>query len=234
MNNEFLKHILGEDGLIALNRVANKVPLLKPVIVPRAVMAWLSTVGKLGYEGELPGLPNSYFALIKNEDSYAGALTIEDKIYTFEDVDILHVAASVSVAVGIDSDPIADEIKTKDLSNLGKSIDLLVKHELIKQYQFTKSVNENEVEKIAKPLFKKQALDKPKVGKLLITKSEQSKKCEECGQAQFKNNRFEGCFCFKDLTKSINTINIGSNIYLKFKKDLDSDAVEALIAVLKG
>lgn len=51
----FLTEILGEDGANALEKAINKMPMLNSVITPRAVVSWVSTIGKLGFEGELPG-----------------------------------------------------------------------------------------------------------------------------------------------------------------------------------
>jgi hypothetical protein len=130
----FLDEILGAEGSKTLDKVIEHAPMLKSVIVPRAVFAWLSTMGNLGYEGELPGMPDSYFSLSKTEENdFSGALTIQDQLYTFENANLMHVAASVGVALGIDVDPINEQLKKKDLTQLGKSVDLLVKSEIIKR-----------------------------------------------------------------------------------------------------
>lgn len=136
MDNSFLNEILGKDGASTLNKAVDRIPSLKSVVTPRAVVAWVSTVGNLGFDGELPGTPDSYFSLVKNEkNNYDGALTINNQLYTFEDADLLHISASVGVALGIDLDPIDERLKSKDLTKLGKSIDLLVKSQIIKKAQ---------------------------------------------------------------------------------------------------
>lgn len=264
MADTFLTDILGMDGSRALEKAVERAPMLKAVIVPRAVVAWLSTMGKLGFDGELPGTPDSYFSLIKQEDEkYAGALTINDQLYTFEDADILHVAASVGVALGIELEPITEQMKKKDLTQLGKSIDLLVKSEIIKKLKALKKAADEEngigepgphhaptepkaQEEPQAPSMQSSA---PKNGipvnkdnlalgqgqhKLIVTKAESERTCEECGKTQFKDKKFEGCMCLSELSKSIVTEVIATGFVLKFKKDLDTDAISTVVEVFKG
>lgn len=133
MNELFLQEILGKDGAGALNRAVERIPELKSVLLPRVIVSWLSTMGKVGYDGEIPG-SNSYVSLIKSEDNgFTGALTIDNQLYSFENQDMLHVAASLGVALGLDFEPVNENIKIKELNNLGKSIDLLVKTQVVKK-----------------------------------------------------------------------------------------------------
>lgn len=133
MNELFLQEILGKDGAGALNRAVERIPELKSVLLPRVIVSWLSIMGKVGYDGEIPG-SNSYVSLIKSEDNeFTGALTIDNQLYSFENQDMLHVAASLGVALGLDFEPVNENIKIKELNNLGKSIDLLVKTQVVKK-----------------------------------------------------------------------------------------------------
>jgi hypothetical protein len=134
MQNPFLSEIIGEDGSRALDGAIRRFPLLKDVILPRAIISWVSTVGKLGYEGEVPGIENSYLSFKKNEDdTYTGALTIKDELYVFNKEDLLHVSASLGVALDLDVMPIESNLKKHDLTQLGRGIDVLVKTTLIKK-----------------------------------------------------------------------------------------------------
>ncbi len=45
----FLEEILGKEGTAAMKKVVDRAPMFKSVIVPRAVIAWISTMGKLGF-----------------------------------------------------------------------------------------------------------------------------------------------------------------------------------------
>lgn len=123
----FLKSVLGDDGATALAKASKRVPSLGSVLVPRAIMSWLSTAIRISYEGEIPGLDNSYIALQKSDDGFSGALTIGDSVHTFEGSDTLHVAAAIGVALGIDDSGIDPLLKNTDLTKIGQSIDLLVK-----------------------------------------------------------------------------------------------------------
>ena len=132
--NPFLKEILGKDGYSAINRAMEKLPALKSVIIPRAIYSWVETQGKLGYEGGIPTLDISYLSLSKNENGRLdGAILIDNVMYTFQDSDPLHITASVGVALNLDVEPIDESLKSKDLTMLGKSIDLLVKTEIVKR-----------------------------------------------------------------------------------------------------
>lgn len=138
----FLQNILGEEASQALDRAVARIPELSSVIVPRAIISWLNLMGRFGYEGEIPGQDNSYFSIVKTEnDTFTGALTIDKRLYSFENADLLHVAASFGVALGIESQPIDEELKKRDLTDLGKNIDLLVKSNLV--YNFKKSSQSN-------------------------------------------------------------------------------------------
>lgn len=131
----FLKEILGETGKKALD---NSSEILKPVIVPRAIVSWVRTMGSLGYDGELPGVKNSYFSLYKNENSFEGALKIKNELFVFENADLAQVAASVGAALEIELEEVNHKLKNKDLTSLGNSIDLLVKTEIIKKNNLSK------------------------------------------------------------------------------------------------
>jgi hypothetical protein len=342
--DNFLIEILGEDGSAALKKATTRMPILDSVVVPRAIVSWVSVVGGLGYDGNLPGHTGSYFSLIKNEkDGFDGALTIDSQLYTFENADLLHVAASVGVALGIESEPIDEQLKTKDLSKLGKSIDLLVKSQIVKQAKSQKiapgfSLDKDGIAKYAKlnvgnkgyaeqqypasvnlrvtwhdgmthedsvrglnaghalaraasnwpdahrievlnpdyiikkanseshlgpgpaappvgsfepkmPLSPQKQTGKAtsvsqkmnlatgqgreEKGKLRVTKSESERDCAECGGKQFCGDKFTGCLCLGELSKNIATEIDGEEFVLHFKSNLDSDAIETLVEILK-
>lgn len=255
----FLNEILGDDGAEALEKATKRAPMLRAVIVPRTVLSWISTVGKLGYEGELPGTPDSFFSLIKSgEETFTGALTIKNKVYTFEDAELLHVAASVGVALDIQVDPIDERLKTRDLTDLGKSIDLLVKSQIIKDFKKRKLKKDQEekvdapakaaepngpkVPEIAQQPIKQVSstglpVNKPNMAvgqgqKLKITKAESEKVCVECGGTQFKTEKFVGCVCFMALKPNVKVEKFEGDYLLKFK-DLDEDAISTLTEFFK-
>ena len=72
----------------------------------------------------------------------------------------------------------------------------------------------------------------PKAPKALkITKSQSERRCGLCGFAQFKAGRFNGCLCFRDLSKSVNTVPDGDG-YLIELKGWDNEALLTLIESL--
>ena len=52
--SNFLKEIFGEEGNAAIERTVETAPIFKSIIIPRAIIAWISTVNRMGFEGELP------------------------------------------------------------------------------------------------------------------------------------------------------------------------------------
>lgn len=128
-DRDFLRSVLGNDGARALEKATDRAPGLRAILVPRALMSWLDTQGE-AYEGQIPGVGDSYLALQKAQDGLHGAITIGEGVYTFEGVSPLHVAAVIALALGIDAGEINPALRKTDLSQLGKSIDLLIRARL--------------------------------------------------------------------------------------------------------
>lgn len=129
-STSFLKSVLGDDGAEALRKANVRVPSLGAVLAPRTIISWLSTAVRVDYEGEIPGLENSYVNLQKSDDGYTGEMTVGDQVVSFDNSDVLHVAATIAVALGVD-DAVDPSVKNTDISKLGKSIDLLVKARVV-------------------------------------------------------------------------------------------------------
>lgn len=123
----FLIQILGADGAKALCKAADRNIEIESVLVPRAILAWLGLVGRSDYEGDLPGVSNTYLSFTKSEEAYTGSVTIGSDVYNFDRAPLMHLAASVAVAIGVDADKFDPGLRDLDLARLGKSIDLLVK-----------------------------------------------------------------------------------------------------------
>ncbi len=263
MELPFLREIIGNEGTDALNKAIDTIPVIGTVVVPRAIVSWLSILSKMGYEGAIPGVSNSYFSLIKSENqTLTGALTINSQLYTFEGADLLHVAASLGVALGIDLEPVDGNLKYKDLTKLGKSIDLLVKSEFIKKAKALKKADDDDLgtqaapaNKQDEPLKQAKALlptkqpsfnvkssangpqQKENIAlgqgqKIKVTKSESTKQCEECGGSLFKDEKFTGCVCLKELSKGVKTQATPDGYMLTFR-NLEEDELIALIQIIK-
>jgi GNAT superfamily N-acetyltransferase len=121
----FLVATLGEDGAQALAKAAERWPPLAAVLVPRAIMAWLTVVDD--FEGQLPGVDNTYLSFTKAEEAYTGTIAVGDTSYGFEAATPAHLAASIGISMGLDADDLDPALRDLDLQRLGKSIDLLVK-----------------------------------------------------------------------------------------------------------
>jgi hypothetical protein len=184
-------------------------------------LSWLQTVGEIGFEGQLPGIKDSFFSLSKKEGLYDGALTIGDQLYGFEKADLLHIAASVGVALNIAIDPLPEELQKKDLTALGKSIDLFVKSNILSEV------------KTQSKLVKAQPKESGKITRIKLSKAEALIDCNECDQKLFKNNVFTGCICLSALAPSIATETLPDGYVLKIGKSLDEDAIATLIQVFK-
>ena len=107
----FLVATLGEDGATALSKAAERSPVLGPVLVPRAILAWLQLQQDANYEGELPGVTNSYLSFQKasgfqktlttgtpTPDSFTGVIAVGDKSYGFEDASALQTSPPASAS----------------------------------------------------------------------------------------------------------------------------------------
>jgi hypothetical protein len=258
---EFLDRIVGVVGRNALNKAIAAIPPIGSVVIPRAIVSWLSVISKVGFEGEIPGMEQSYLTLTKAEDEkLTGAMTIGGQMYTFEGADLLHVAASLGVALGIDLEPIDENLRNKDLTKLGKSIDLLVKSEFIKQAKLTKANDDStaaappneqrEAKEQAIPLtpVKQPAVNakssntgptqKPNLAlgqgqkAVKVTKAEAGKVCSECGSQLFKSEKFTGCMCLTGLSKNVKTESTPDGFLLTFKA-ISEDELLTLINIIK-
>lgn len=241
---KFLQIVLGQDGAKALAKATERAPILSSVLVPRTIVSWLDTAVRLQYEGEIPGLDNSYISLHKTESqTFTGALTVADNVHSFNEAELIHVAAAIGVALGISGQGVDPQLKGQDLSRLGKSIDLLVKARVVSEALRDQALAKatvfdfipKEVAKVELPgrtaapgapkeptppegQKKQPAMSmKPTFGKkeLKISKSESERKCFECGAKQFSGDQLVGCMCFRGLLKSskIKTTALGDGSF---------------------
>ena len=64
------------------------------------------------------------------------------------------------------------------------------------------------------PTMKKPKL--PKIPALKVEKSEASRECPDCGGQQFKDGKFRGCLCHRDLAKSVRASSYSDGFVLEF------------------
>lgn len=124
----FLQEVLGSDGAALLVKTMKRIGSIENALVPRTILAWVGIAGRLGHDGELPGLAGTFARIQKSEAGYSGEIKIEETSYQFADASTYQVASAVAVAIGYDTELSAGN--SKELARLGKSIDLLVKSRL--------------------------------------------------------------------------------------------------------
>ena len=130
---KFLAAALGQDGAKALRKAVEREPALAEVLIPRAIVGWLNFTTEHEYEGQIPGIDNSYVQFQKNEDGFAGTISLEEGVYSFEKSSIYHLAASIALALGIQPSSLDADVRDQILVKLGKSIDTLAKAQVLMQ-----------------------------------------------------------------------------------------------------
>ena len=122
---DFLIEFLGETGTKALLKASDCDDSLASILMPRAILSFVNSYSF--YDSK-----DIYFK--KSEDGCEGNVNK----HFFENVDQLHVAASIGIGLGLEPESL-DINKTK-LYKLGKSLDLLVK---VKQLNEIKSLSKS-------------------------------------------------------------------------------------------
>lgn len=169
--HSFIKAVLGDEAAAALKKAADRSEALSTVLGARTIVGWLGLAASYGYDGEVPGLPGSYLRFEKSEDDlFVGEVRLGKNTYEFQGVDLPHVAAGLSVALGADQVP-DDDLRDADLAALGQNIDLLLKTQVLK------SATSTEDDEIA--------------GVAYAPKRE--KKCSTCGEALSEDGDCDDC-----------------------------------------
>lgn len=255
----FLSEVLGEIGYKAILKTP---PILAPVVIPRSIIGWVQLSAEKGYEGQIPGVDNSYISLQKKEDGLHGAITVSDGLVVFEKASSFHVAATLSTSLEINLPEISDNLKKKDLSELGRAIDLMLKTQVVNLHKkavvgrpgpqdpptapkaphgATKASNApvpmtNLTVGQGQQDQAKQLVDQQGQGessKLKLTEAESHKECPVCKKKHFKDKKFEGCECLKELSKHVKTEKTPDGYFLVFDRVLNSETLEALVTLLK-
>jgi hypothetical protein len=192
---------------------------------------------------------------------YSGSISIGDEVYAFDQATKMFLASAIAVSIlGSENLDVDDQLRDHDLTNLGKSIDLLAKaHALAarltkaeppgpahapteqtapmpatapkKQSRIPRPPAKKDVQ-VAPPAAPKARIKIPRVSKLPIAKSKSDSKCPACGGKQFKDGSFKGCVCFREMSKSVKVEDAGDNLLLTFGSNWDSDAIATLLEAL--
>jgi hypothetical protein len=129
---QFLQAVVGEDGARALSKAAERAVELDQAIFPRTILAWLDVHSSYGHEGVVPGIDSVPFQFKKTEKGFDGSIAVNGEMHCFRDASLDHVAGCVAVALELDHERISSQVRPEQIMKLGKSIDLLVKSQLVK------------------------------------------------------------------------------------------------------
>jgi hypothetical protein len=188
--------VLGDIAFEVLQK-ACKNNNLASVVYPRTILSWVNLVSKTGYDGNCPGNSDIYLSVFSDKNGLYGSLTKSEQGYRFTEATNLELASLIAVVLGLDPPQL---IKSEHLVSLGNTIDrMLVSHmmDLIKSETGGKGVPQE-------PL-PQQTPDAPIkgsgiAGRTLLVKNENFD-CNICGGAVLSKGQWEGCHCFKQLTK---------------------------------
>lgn len=259
---QFLQAVVGNDGARALSNAAQRAEELDHAIFPRTILAWLDVTAPFGHDGTIPGV-DVRFSFQKSEAGFDGSIAVNGEMHRFEGATLNHVAGCVAVALGLDHERVSAQARPEQIVKLGKSIDLLVKSQLVKD-----QIKPNTKKRITLPGMAAKPIGPiaptaptpvqpanqttapesaagtsltipklPKVSKkptVAVTKSEAQKKCPHCMRPQFNQDSFRGCFCFSGLSKSVKATLTADGYTLEFGAAWDHDAIATLVETFRG
>lgn len=244
----FLNEILGKDDLKVLKKAISSSNELKSLLLPRVVLSWIDISSQL--EDTFVAYPELgiKFDFKKNEEGFTGYIVIDKEKYAFQNIDLNHLAASLSVALGAQELELPS--RNLEIVNLGKSIDLLVKSKILKK----RIKKDKDTKKFEQPGGKAKEIppvdpieprmqdDAVGVKKrpshvatgakifksIKISKNQSLLKCHLCNQPYFNNKNFIGCFCLSELSNCIKTEETEDGFLLKSKSLSDEEFLTIL------
>jgi hypothetical protein len=224
-----------------MRRAVAKDPRLEYYLVPRTILGWVLT--KSQYEGQVPGT-DVYVNFRKSEDGYAGSVGNRQIPVQSFDGDVFKCVAEIAVSMGFDTGSF--EGTDRMLITLGKSVDALIsargyarelqKGDVERPGQTHQPTQQQGPEEPEKPISKQPSMAKPRLpkvpGMLKIEKKDLAKSCGTCGIGHFKNGKFNGCMCWRDLAKHATTTMYSDGAVVEFSKGADYASIQALMKEL--
>jgi ribosomal protein S14 len=253
--DKFLAATIGLRGLSALETLSKASPDLEAYLPVRTVISWIQEVQD--WSGPIPGT-DSVADFKKSLGAWYGTVGVGDSSYLLDSSDIGSVAAAICCSIG--AAPGRPELRDIDIARLGKTIDALVKATSgakglaaaplghTDKIPPTLKAPDTDNKKSDKKKPKKPVIPKPqapkvpldltaevevaKTPKMKLTLSEAKTRCQLCNIPQFVSNKFVGCYCFRDLAKSVRTTEIPGGLEITLK-GWDEDATITLREALK-
>jgi len=238
---DFLKAVLGQDGATAMRKAVARDPRIEYFLVPRTALGW--ALSKTEYEGQVPGT-EIYVNFKKTSDTFTGVIAHNGQPAREFSGDQYTLAADITAGLGYEVGTF--EGTDKLLATLGKSIDTLLKAQFwtnkLKKgavdlpgttHKPTQQTGPEEPQKpIAVQPSNKTKPKLPKLPMLKVNKEDLHKSCKTCAGVQFKENKFTGCICWRDLAKHTSTTMYSDGAVVEFSKSADRAAVHAFFKEL--
>jgi hypothetical protein len=203
MLKSFIENVIGDKSALYLEKAFNK------NAVPHYVLlAWISYVGKDGFNKAIPGIDDSLLKLNKIEGRYEGKVSIKNTSIEFKDKSILDVIAIIAICLDLDNNDFSfstlSKAQSNDLLNLAHSFIL----------GFNKKINN-------------------KVYQIVLEHPIKEKECDICGLDLISNNTFNGCACFNKTGVSFK--NKMNNLIIELEKaSWKKPEMEMLARMLKN
>jgi hypothetical protein len=128
---DFLTITLGQQGADALRKACRRDEFLEPILLPRAILGWLSMQEQ--FEGSIPGCDNSYLVFKKTEqDTFTGSVSLPDVdgLLDFHGSSLSQMAATVATALGLQVQAADARLRDQVVSVLGKHVDSLLRTQI--------------------------------------------------------------------------------------------------------
>lgn len=240
----FLKAVLGNDGAAAMRRAVAKDPRLEYYLVPRTILGWV--LNKAEFEGQVPGT-EVYVQFQKSEKTYSGSIGARtEPVRPFEG-DIFQTVAEIATGMGFEAGSF--EGTDRMLATLGKSVDALIQargltRQLVKAEapgpahlpDSARGAPQAPLAPTKQPKTRLPMRGKGKVAAptLKVEKGDLKKSCAACGISHFKNGKFSGCMCWRDLAKHATTTIYSDGAVVEFSKSADPKMVQTLLREFNG
>jgi hypothetical protein len=218
--NGFLKGVLGDLGFSVLSKAMQESEKIAQQATALSFIAWFEKVND--WKGELPGEPGTDFYLQKSEN-VTGVLTVGDQVTHLTSNYRNELLSLFNATLDDSSQP------------LFTSIQKLVKVK-IDGIEKAEAPEIEEVGKVTAASYSKSKKPKSVWRKIKIkmTPEEMKATCPTCMETEFKNDKFVGCICLRDLANNSETevIKKSETFDVVFGDGWDEDAISVFLEIV--